>query len=155
MFEMLKQGLEVVVFGAILIIFFGLVARSNIRAARILGWFSVAWALAVAIVEGYAWYDKGDWIVMPAKQLWHQIDRNSLNALESAIELYLPTPLAAATDWLLSWPAWLVLGILGIFFLIYDHIQLQRLHKGAPPPRLWKRIYTALRDAAKPSEEQA
>jgi hypothetical protein len=155
MLDTLKQALEIILFSAVLITFFGLVARSNIRAARILGWFSIAWALAVVIIEGYAWYDKGDWLLTPTKQLWHQIDRNSLNAIESAFERYLPTPLAAGTDWLLSWPAWLVLGLLGLFFLVYDHIQLQRLYKGAPPPPLGKRIYTWLREAANPSEEQA
>ena len=155
MLDILTQALEVVIFGALLLMFFGLVARSNIRAARILGWFSVAWALAVSIVEGYAWYDKGDWIVTPTKQLWHQIDRNSLNDIESIFERYLPAPMAAGADWVLSWPAWLVLGLLGMSFLIYDHIQLQRMYNGAPPPPLWKRLFIWLRDAAKPTEEQA
>jgi hypothetical protein len=155
MLDTLKDVLEVALFGAVLIMFFGLVARSNVRAARILGWFSVAWALAVAIVEGYGWYDKGDWILTPTKQLWHQVDRNSLNAIESAFERYLPGPLADAANWVLNWPAWLVLGLLGVFFLIYDHIQLQRLYKGAPPPPLWKRLYLWLRDLARPTEEQA
>jgi hypothetical protein len=155
MLDILTQCLKVVLFGAVVIMFFGLVARSNIRAARILGWFSIAWALAVSIVEGYAWYDKGDWIVTQTKQLWHQIDRNSLNDVESMFERYLPDPMAAGADWVLSWPAWLVLGLLGVLFLIYDHIQLQRMYNGAPPPPLWKRLFIWLRDAAKPTEEQA
>jgi hypothetical protein len=155
MLDTLKDVLEVALFAAVLTMFFGLVARSNIRAARILGWFSVAWAVAVVIVEGYAWYEKGDWILTPTKQLWHQIDRNSLNAIESVFGRYLPTPLADGANWVLSWPAWLVLGIVGLLFLIYDHIQLQRLYKGAPPPPLWKRLYLWLRDVAKATEEQA
>lgn len=155
MFESVKQGLEVVVFIAILIMFFGLVARGNLRAARVFGWFSIAWAVAVAIIEGYGWYDKGDWVIVPAKQLWYQIDRSSLNGLESFLESYFSTAIAIAADWLLSWPAWLVLGIIGIFFLIYDHVQLQRMHKGAPPPPLWKRLYWWARELADPNRERA
>ena len=45
--------------------------------------------------------------------------------------------------------------LIGLFFLIYDHIQLQRHHKGAPPPPLWKRAYRWIRDAVNPDEEQA
>ena len=155
MFESVKQGLEVVVFIAILIMFFGLVARSNLRAARVFGWFSIAWAVAVAIIEGYGWYDKGDWLIVPAKQLWYQIDRSSLNGLEFFLESYFSTAIAIAADWLLSWPAWLVLGIIGVFFLIYDHVQVQRMHKGAPPPPLWKRLYWWAREMADPDREQA
>lgn len=155
MFDVLKQGLEVVLFIAVLITFFGLIARSNIRAARILGWFSVAWSLAVAIVEGYAWFDKGDWIITPTRQLWHQINRDSLNAFESVLERYFPAPIAAAGDWLLTWPAWLVLGIVSLLFLSYDHVQLQRMHKGKPPPPLWRRLYNWVREAARAREEKA
>lgn len=154
MFDFLKQGLEVVLFIAVLITFFGLIARSNIRAARILGWFSVAWSLAVAIVEGYAWFDKGDWIITPARQLWHQINRDSLNAFESVLERYFPSPIAAAGDWLLTWPAWLVLGIVSLLFLSYDHVQLQRMHKGKPPPPLWRRLYNWVRETARQRKEQ-
>ena len=155
MFESVKQGLEVVVFIAILIMFFGLVARSNLRAARVFGWFSIAWAVAVAIIEGFGWYDKGDWLIVPAKQLWYQIDRSSLNGLEFFLESYFSTAIAIAADWLLSRPAWLVLGIIGVFFLIYDHVQVQRMHKGAPPPPLWKRLYWWAREMADPDREQA
>lgn len=155
MLDVLKQGLEVILFIAVLIMFFGLVARSDIRAARILGWFSIAWGMAVLIVEGFGWYDKGDWIVMPAEQLWSQIDRGSLNAFESVLERNFPSSIAAGGEWLLSWPAWAILGILGVFFLIYDHIQLQRMHKGAPPPPLWRRLIAWVREATDPREEQA
>jgi hypothetical protein len=155
MFEVLTQALQVVLAVAVLVMFFGLIARSDIRAARILGWFSVAWAVTVVIVEAYGWYDKGDWIIMPAKQLWYQIDSGSLNDFETGLARHFPTAIGTASSWVLSWPAWLVLSISGILLLIYDHIQLQRMHKGAPPPPLWKRIYRTIREAANPSQEQA
>lgn len=155
MFDMLKQALEVVLVAAVLITFFGLVAHSNLRAARIFGWFCIAWALAVAVIEGYAWYDKGDWIITPAQQIWYQMDRSSLNEFESVVGRYFSPSVAAVADWLLNWPAWLFLSLLGIFFLAYDHIQLQRMHKGAPPPPIWKRLYNWTRATTRPSEEQA
>lgn len=154
MLEVLKQSLQVVVVVAVLVMVFGLVARSNMRAGRIIGWFSIAWALAVAIVEGYGWYDKGDWIVMPAKQLWHQIDRSSLNEFESIMERYLSSSAAVGTDWLLQWPAWLCLSIIGLLFLVYDHMQLHRMHTGTPPTPLWKRLANLLRSVLRPDEEQ-
>jgi hypothetical protein len=155
MFDVLTQGLEVVLFIAVLIMFFGLVARSDVRAARILGWFSVAWGTAVVIVEGFGWYDKGDWIIMPARQLWSQIDRSSLHAVESMLERNFPSPIVDGAEWLLTWPAWAILGLMGVFFLIYDHVQLQRLHKGTPPPPLWRRLITWVRETTNPREEQA
>lgn len=155
MLDTLRQWLEVALIIAVLVIFFGLVARSNVRAARIFGWFSIAWALAATIIEGYGWYDKGDWIVIPAKQIWHQLDRSSFNAVEGAIERYFSQSLAVGVDWVLNWPAWAVLSLLGMFFLVYDHIQLQRQHKGAPPAPLWKRLYKWVRDVVNRDEEQA
>ena len=65
MLEQMKSWVEVGLFVAILVMFFGLIARSNVRAARVLGWFSIAWSLACVIIEGYRWYDKGDWIIVP------------------------------------------------------------------------------------------
>jgi len=91
MLEQMKSWVEVGLFIAILVMFFGLVARSNIRAARVLGWFSIAWSLACIIIEGYRWYDKGDWIIVPAREFWHQIDRNTLSAFESVMERYFPS----------------------------------------------------------------
>lgn len=155
MLDALIQWLQFLLVIAVLVIFFGLVARSNLRAARIFGWFSIAWALAVAIIEGYAWHSKGDWIVTPAKQIWYQLDRGSLNAFEAAIERYLSPAFSSGAEWALAWPAWAVLSIVGVFFLAYDHIQLQRHQKGAPPAPLWKRAYRWVREAINPDEEQA
>lgn len=155
MLDALIQWLEFLLIIAVLVIFFGLVARSNLRAARIFGWFSIAWALAIMIIEGYAWHSKGDWIITPAKQIWYQLDRSSLNAFEAAIEHYLSPAFSSGAEWVLTWPAWAVLSIVGMLLLAYDHVQLQRRHKGAPPPALWKRAYRWIREAARPDEEQA
>ena len=155
MLETLKSWVEVGLVFAILVMFFGLVARSNMRAARVIGWFSIAWGLAVIIIEGYGWYGKGDWIIVPTRQFWHQIDRGSLAAFESVLERYFPTVINAIGEWILDWPAWLVLGIVGVTFLIYDHIQFVHALAGRRPAPVWKRVLIWLREAIRPNEEQA
>jgi hypothetical protein len=155
MLDTLKHVLNVVVVVAILVMFFGLITRSNIRAARIFGWFCIAWALAVAIIEGHDWYTKGDWIITPMQQIWYQIDRSSLNAVESAIERYVSLSAAGILDWVLLWPAWFILGLGGLGFLIFDHVQLQRQQKGARPAPLWRRIAKHLREMMARDEEEA
>lgn len=154
MFETLKSWIEVGLVIAILVMFFGLVARSNVRAARVLGWFSVAWGLTVVIIEGYGWYSKGDWLIVPTRQFWHQIDRGSLNAFESAVERYFPSFVNALSEWVLNWPAWLVLGMIGLGFLIYDHFQVIHSLAGRRPTPVWKRLLIWLRDALRPKEEE-
>jgi len=155
MLETLKSWVEVGLFIAILVMFFGLVARSNVRAGRVIGWFSIAWGLAVMIIEGYGWYDKGDWLIVPARQFWHQIDRGSLNAFESVMERYFPSAIDALAEWVLNWPAWLVLGIIGMAFLVYDHIRFVQTLAGRRPAPAWKRALVWLREAMRPNEEQA
>ena len=155
MLDTLKHVLNVVVVVAILVMFFGLITRSNVRASRIFGWFCIAWALAVAIIEGHDWYTKGDWVITPMQQIWYQIDRSSLNAAESAVERYISLSAAAGMDWVLLWPAWFILGLAGLAFLIFDHVQLQRQQKGAPPPALWRRIAKQLRQMSARDEEEA
>ena len=154
MLETLKSWVEVGLVIAVLVMFFGLVARSNVRAARVLGWFSIAWGLAVIIIEGFGWYDKGDWIIVPARQFWHQIDRGSLNAFESVAERYFPAAFDAIAEWVLNWPAWLVLGIIGLAFLIYDNVQLAHALAGRRPVPIWKRLLGRVREAIGPREEQ-
>jgi len=153
MLDTLKEALHFVVVAAIFVMFFGLIARSNVRAARIFGWFCIAWALAVAIIEGHDWYTKGDWVITPMQQIWYQIDRSSLNTVESAVERYISVSAAAALDWVLLWPAWLILTLGGCGFLVFDHMQLQRQHKGAPPPPLWRRILKYLRESTREKEQ--
>jgi hypothetical protein len=155
MLETLKSWVEVGLVIAILVMFFGLVARSNVRAARVFGWFSVAWGLTVVIIEAYGWYDKGDWLIVPTRQFWHQIDRGTLNAFESVVERYFPSMFDMLAEWVLDWPAWLVLGLLGLSFLVYDHIQVIHSLAGRRPVPVWKRAATWLREAVRPNEEQA
>ena len=155
MLETLKHALNVVIVVAILVMIFGLIARSNVRAARIFGWFCIAWALSVAIIEGHDWYSKGDWIITPGQQLWYSIDRSSLNSFESTLERYVSLSAAAGVDWILRWPAWLLLGMAGIAFLIFDHIQLQRQQAGRRPMPLWRRLANYLKQMARRDEEEA
>ena len=155
MFDTLKSWVEVGLVIALLVMFFGLVARSNVRAARVIGWFSIAWGLTAVIIEGYGWYGKGDWIIIPTRQFWHQIDRSSLNAFEGVLDRYFPAGVNTAGEWVLNWPAWLVLGLIGLAFLIYDHFQFVHSLAGRRPVPMWKRALIWLRDAVRPNEEQA
>lgn len=155
MLETLKSWVEVGLLIATVVMFFGLVARSNVRAARVIGWFSIAWSLAVIIIEGFGWYNKGDWIIVPTHQLWQQMDRGSLSTFESVMERYFPSAISAASEWVLNWPAWLLLGIVGLAFLIYDHIKFVHSLAGRRPAPVWKRVLTWVRAAIRPSEKQA
>ena len=155
MLETLKSWAEAGLVISILIMFFGLVARSNVRAARVIGWFSIAWALAVLLIEGFGWYSKGDWVPMPAHQLWQQMDRSSLSSFESVMGHYFPSAINAISAWVLNWPAWLVLGVVGLGFLFYDHIRFVQSLVGRRPKPIWKRVFVWLRDAVRSNEKRA
>ncbi len=154
MFDALKSVLTIVVVIAIVVMVIGLIWRSNLRAARLFGWFMIAWAVAVILIEGYDWQQKGDWVVTPAAQLWYQIDRDSLNGMQSAIEHYLMPALWLPVDWALQMPAWLMLTLLGLGLLVIDHFQMMRMHKGSRPLPLWRRLYVWLRDMNKRAREE-
>jgi hypothetical protein len=152
MFEPLRDVLQVIVYVAIIVTIFGLLTRSELRAARLFGWFCMAWALSMALIEGYDWHLKGDWVIRSAQEVWYQVDRESLNALEATITNTFSAVAWALCAWILSWPAWLVLTILGLILLLIDHVQMMRRHKGAPPPPLWKRLYRWLKDVLRDKE---
>jgi hypothetical protein len=155
MLETLRSWAEAGLVISILIIFFGLVARSNVRAARVIGWFSIAWALAVLLIEGFGWYSKGDWVTVPAHQLWQQMDRSSLSTFESVMGHYFPSAINAVSAWVLDWPGWLLLGVIGLGFLFYDHTRFVQSLAGRRPKPVWKRVFIWLREALRSNEKRA
>jgi hypothetical protein len=153
MFDPLRDVLQVIVYVAIIVTVFGLLTRSELRAARLFGWFFMAWALSMALIEGYDWHLKGEWVIKSAQEVWYQVDRESLNAFEAAVTSMFSAVVWSLWAWILSWPAWLVLTILGLILLLVDHVQMMRRHKGAPPPPLWKRLYRWLKEVTHDKEE--
>lgn len=155
MLEVLRQVLTTVIVISVIVVLWGLMARSNVRAARVFGWFAICWAIAVIIIEGYAWYEKGDWIVTTAAQMWYQIDRDSLNGIQSLLERWISRSAWGAMQSMLQWPGWVMLSLLGLVLLVTDHVQLQ-LHRkpGAPASTpLRKRVAKWLRGPEKSNDE--
>lgn len=155
MFEPLRDVLQVIVYVAIIVTVFGLLTRSELRAGRLFGWFFMAWALSTVLIEGYDWHLKGEWVSRSAQEVWYQIDRDSLNAFEAGVTSYLSSLAWSLCNWILLWPAWLVLTIIGLLLLLLDHVQMMRRHKGTPPPPLWKRLYRWLKEVLRDKKEEA
>ena len=85
---------------------------------RLIGWLLVAAALALLVREAYGWLTDGQWNVVPAGQVWFDLHKNSLLLVQPAIERYLWTGLWNIVETILTWPAWLVLGIPGVLLAL-------------------------------------
>jgi hypothetical protein len=125
-----------------------LIARSKARTWRILGWFACILALTLLMVEAYGWHRRGDWQIKTAFDFWNEMQRSSLIWLNNQ----LPSAIWQVLDFLLHFPAWLVLGIGGILLLLLDHRQVQKQRIGAKPAPLLRRLKDWL---FKPQEEEA
>jgi hypothetical protein len=124
-----------------------LVIKSQVRTWRILGWFACIMALTLVMIEGYGWYRRGDWQIKLAFDLWNEMQRSSLIWLSN----HLPSVMWQPFDFVLHFPAWLVMGIGGILLLLLDHRQVQMQRVGAKPAPLLKRLKEWL---LKPQEEK-
>ena len=124
-----------------------LVVKSQVRTWRILGWFACIMALTLIMIEGYGWYRRGDWQTKLAFDLWNEMQRSSLIWLSN----HLPSVMWQPFDFILHFPAWLVIGIGGILLLLLDHRQVQMQRVGAKPAPLLKRLKAWL---SKPQEEE-
>jgi len=125
-----------------------LVMKSQARTWRLLGWFACIMSLTLVMIEGYGWYRRGDWQIRSAFDLWNEMQRGSVIWLNNT----LPSVIWQPIDFILHFPAWLVLGIGGILLLLLDHRQVQRHRIGAKPAPLLKRLKDWL---FKPQEEEA
>jgi hypothetical protein len=86
---------------------------------RFLGWLLIIFALAVLLNDAWRSYQTGQWGMMAAGQLWYDLDRNSLQLAQPAIERHVARwlwfPVIAT---ILEWPAALVLGVPGVLLAI-------------------------------------
>jgi hypothetical protein len=89
------------------------------RVLRLIGWLLIVAALAVLLYAAWRWHQTGAWRMIPAGQLWFDLDRNSLLLAQPAIERHVArwlwSPVIAT---ILQWPAWAVLGVPGIVLLL-------------------------------------
>ncbi|HYB08678.1 MAG TPA: hypothetical protein VEJ16_03300 [Alphaproteobacteria bacterium] len=94
---------------------------------RILGWLLILCAFLVVAMEAYAWLDQGTYHIMATGELWYRESPNSLNLVQAVVQRYI-----AAFLWdygirpVLLMPAWLVLGVLGILFLLIFRSRTRR-----------------------------
>jgi len=148
LFTELFSGILVV---AVLVIAISLAHKSQARIWRLLGWFACVWALTLIMVEGYNWYRRGDWQIKTAYQFWSDVNRTSLLWLSNHLPSVLWTPL----DFLLHFPAWLVMIIIGALLLAFDHHLLRKSLIGAKPASLRKRLKDWIAKLQREEEEEA
>jgi len=84
---------------------------------RLIGWLLMAIALTLLARETYIWLDTGAWEILPAGELWFNIHKDSLLLVQPAIERYLDPALWDPIETLLTWPAWLVVGVPALLLL--------------------------------------
>jgi hypothetical protein len=86
---------------------------------RLIGWLLILAALAVLLYDAWGWHQTGAWRMIPAGQLWFDLDRSSLNLAQAAIERhvwrFLWFPVIST---ILQWPAAAVLGVPGIVLVL-------------------------------------
>jgi len=136
---------------AVLVIVVSIAHKSQARVWRLLGWFACVWALTLIMVECYGWYRRGDWQIKTAYQFWSDVNRSSMLWLSN----HLPGLVWDPIDFVLHFPAWLVMIIVGILLLAFDHRQLQKSRTGEKPPTLRKRLKVWLQKLQKEEEEEA
>ena len=86
---------------------------------RALGWLLVLTALVLLGLDVWAWTDTGVFRLMSAGELWFSLDPGSLGTAQAAIQRYVhPWIWDPLVQSILLAPAAIVLGILGLMFLI-------------------------------------
>jgi hypothetical protein len=126
---------------AVLVVAISIAHKSQARVWRLLGWFACVMALTLVIIDCYGWYRRGDWQIDSAYQFWSDINRSSLLWLGNN----LPSVIWDPIHFVLQFPAWLVMILIGIALLAFDHRQLQLARVGAKPLPLRKRLMKWLR----------
>jgi hypothetical protein len=90
------------------------------RLLRLIGWLLILAALFVLLrYDAWGWYHTGTLRMIPAGQVWFDLDRSSLNMAQAGIERHVARflwfPVIAT---ILQWPAALVLGVPGLVLLM-------------------------------------
>lgn len=148
LFTELFSGILVV---AVLVVAISLAHKSQARVWRLLGWFACVWALTFIMVEGYNWYRRGDWQITTAYKFWSDVHRSSLLWLSN----HLPSVMWSPIDFVLHFPAWLVMIAIGMLLLAFDHHLLRKSLIGAKPPSLRKRLKDWFAKLQREEEEEA
>ncbi|MFM9842413.1 MAG: hypothetical protein ACKVOI_05535 [Dongiaceae bacterium] len=148
MFNSITQVVNGLLILAVCLLAIFLAMKSQARTWRLLGWFACIMSLTLVMIEGYGWYRRGDWQVRSAFDLWNEMQRSSVIWLNNT----LPSAIWEPINFILDFPAWLVLGVGGILLLLLDHRQIQRNRVGAKPAPLLKRLKELL---LKPQKEGA
>ena|SRR5690606_37194195 len=86
--------------------------------SRLLGLLFLFAAVAALAYDLLAWATTGAFALSELGALWAQIDRPSLNLVQAVLERHVWKPLWDALFWMLLQPAVLVLGLLGLLFLL-------------------------------------
>ncbi|WP_119419955.1 hypothetical protein [Desertibaculum subflavum] len=94
---------------------------------RIVGLLLVAAAVIVAGIEMARSFGAGKWAVIPLGKLWYDLSPGSLNLTQALIQRYLaPQIWEPGVVTVLTWPAWGVLGGLGLVLLILAGLTARR-----------------------------
>lgn len=82
---------------------------------RVIGLLFVAAAVIVAGIEMARSFNLGRWVIIPLGKLWYDLSPGSLNLTQAVIQRYLaPQIWEPGIVTVLTWPAWAVLGGLGL-----------------------------------------
>ena len=94
---------------------------------RLIGLALVAAAVMVAGVEMARSFQTGKWVITPLGKLWYDLSPGSLNLTQAVIQRYLaPQIWEPGIVTVLTWPAWAVLGGLGLVLLILTGLTARR-----------------------------
>jgi hypothetical protein len=86
------------------------------RFLRLIGWLLILVALGLLVHEGILWLDGGAWTILSADDRWTELNADSLAAVDSAARDL--SPLASnAFRTVMGWPAWAVVGGIGLLLL--------------------------------------
>jgi hypothetical protein len=96
------------------------------RFLRLIGWLLILVALGLLAHEVYLWATTGEWKLLAAGQLWFDLHKDSLLLVQPAIERYLWPPLWDPIETALTWPAWAVIGGIGLIVLALTQLVRRR-----------------------------
>jgi hypothetical protein len=89
------------------------------RIGRWAGWILIALAVAALLMDAYEAHVSGSFAPMAAGELWYRLHRSSLGLLQAVVQRYIsPWLWDPAIVTILTWPAFLVLGVPGVLLAV-------------------------------------